>query len=84
MPFSLKNASQIFQRKMDSIFKDLNHCCLVYIDDIFVFFKAIEQHKDDILAVTQRCINRSIILGKKKCIYAEQKIKFLGLEIKVG
>ena len=69
---------------MDNIFKDLNHCCLVYIDDILVFSKTIEQHKDDVLAVTQRCIDHGIILGKNKWIYAEQEIEFLGLEIKAG
>ena len=84
MPFGLKNAPQIFQRRMDNIFKDLNHCCLVYIDDILVFSKTIEQHKDDVLAVTKRCIDHGIILGKSKCIYAEQEIEFLGLEIKSG
>ena len=68
---------------MDNIFKDLNHYCLVYIDDILIFSKTIEQYKDNVLAVTQRCINHSIILGKNKCIYAEQEIDFLGLEIKV-
>ena len=67
---------------MDNIFKDLNHCCLVYIDNSLVFSKTIEQHKDDVLAVTQRCIDHGIILGKNKCIYAEQEIEFLGLEIK--
>ena len=70
--FGLKNAPQIFQRRKDNIFKDLNHCCLVHIDDIFVFSKTIEQHKDDDLASTQRCINHGIILGKNKCIYAKQ------------
>jgi len=54
IPFGLKNAPQIFQRRMDSIFKDLNHYCLVYIVDIFVFSKTIEQHKNDVSAVTQR------------------------------
>jgi len=43
MPFSLKNTPQILQRRMDNIFKDLNHYCLIYIDDIFVFSKTIEQ-----------------------------------------
>jgi len=71
MPFGLKNAPQIFQRRMDNIFKDLNHCCLVYIDDILVFSKTIEQHKDDVSAVSQRCINHGIVLDKNKCIYAE-------------
>jgi len=60
-----------------------NHYCVVYIDDILVFSKTIEQHKYDVLAVTQRCIDRWIILGKNKCIYAEQEIEFLCLEIKV-
>ena len=39
MPFGLKNAPQIFQRRIDSVFKDLNHCCLAYIDDIIIFLK---------------------------------------------
>jgi len=30
MPFDIKNAPKIFQRRMDNIFKDLNHWCLVY------------------------------------------------------
>ena len=42
MPFGFKNAPQIFQRRMDNVFKDFNHCCLVYIDDILVLFKTIE------------------------------------------
>ena len=71
MPFGLKNAPQIFQKRMNNIFKDLTHCYLVYINDILVFSKNIEQHKDEVLATTQRCIDHGIILGKNKCIYAE-------------
>jgi len=41
MPFGLKNAPQIFQRRMDNIFKDINYYCLVHINDIFVFSKTI-------------------------------------------
>jgi len=69
---------------MDNIFKDLNHCSFVYINDILVFTKTIKRHKDDVLAVTQRCTDHGIILGKNKCIYAKQEIEFLGLEIKAG
>jgi len=68
---------------MDNIFKDLNHCCLSYIDDILVFSKTIEQRKNDILVVTQRCINH-VSLVRNKCMYAKQEIEFLGLEIEVG
>ena len=65
---------------MANIIKDFNYCCLVCIDDIFTFPKTVEQHKDNILTITQRSINYSIILGKNKYIYAEEEIKFLGAE----
>jgi len=85
MPFGLQNALQIFQRGVDNIFKDFNNYFLVYIDDdIFVLSKTIERYKNDVLPITQRCIDYGIILGKKKCIYAEKEIKLLGLEIKAG
>jgi len=42
MPFGLKNVPQIFQKRMNDIFKDLNYCYLAYVDDIFVFSKTIE------------------------------------------
>ena len=84
MPFGLKNAPQIFQRRMDKIFKDLKHCCLVYIDDILIFSKTLEQHMHDLKAITQECINHGIVLGQTKCIYAVPEIEFLGLKIKAG
>ena len=39
MPFGLKTAPSIFQRKMDNIFKNYYSFVLVYIDDILVFSK---------------------------------------------
>ena len=84
MSFGVKNVPHILQRRMGNIFNDLNQYCLVYIDDIFIFSKTIEQHKDDILAITQQCISHGIVLDKNKCIYAEQEIQFLYLEIKAG
>jgi len=61
----------MFQRRMNKIFKDLHHCCLVYIGDILIFSKTIEQHKNDVIAVIERCIYHGIVLGKNKCIYIE-------------
>ena len=39
MPFGLKNAASIFQRKMDTIFRDNDSFVVVYIEDILVFNK---------------------------------------------
>ena len=69
---------------MDNVFNDLNHCYLVYIDDILVFSKTIEHHKGDVLVVTKRWIDHGSIFGKNKCTFAEQEIEFFSLEIKVG
>ena len=44
MPFGLKNAPQIFQRKMDEEFIDCKDFTCVYIDDILVFSKNKEEH----------------------------------------
>jgi len=44
----------------------------------------MHKRKDDVLAITQRCIDHGIILGKNNWIYAKQEIKFLDLEKKVG
>ena len=32
--------------------------------------------------VTEKCIDYSLALGENKCIYTQQEIEFLGLEIK--
>lgn len=42
---------------MDNILKDLNHHCLVEIDDILIFSETIEQFKVDVVPVTQRCVD---------------------------
>ena len=39
MPFGLKNAPSVFQKKMDNIFRDNDSFVTIYIDDILVFSK---------------------------------------------
>ena len=39
MPFGLKNAPSLFQRKMDNIFRDNDSFVAVYIDNILVLAK---------------------------------------------
>ncbi|KAJ0017762.1 hypothetical protein Pint_11934 [Pistacia integerrima] len=42
LPFGLKQAPSIFQRKMDKVFGDLSNFCVVYIDDVTVFSKTMK------------------------------------------
>lgn len=39
MPFDLKNAQSEFQRIMNNIFNAYSKFCIVYIDDVLIFFQ---------------------------------------------
>ena len=45
MPFGLSTAPATFQRMMNNIFFDLlDHGVLVYLDNILIYSKTIEEH----------------------------------------
>ena len=54
MPFRLNIVPQDFQRWMDKIFKDLKDFCVVYMDDILVFSKKMEEHKKHLKVFCQK------------------------------
>ena len=66
MPFSLKNAPSIFQRKMDNIFRDNDSFVAVYIDDILVFSKNKKKHIGHLQIVLKKFEEHGIIISKSK------------------
>jgi hypothetical protein len=49
MPFGLINAPAIFQHLMNDIFCEfLNNLVLCYLDDILIFSKNLEEHKQHV------------------------------------
>jgi hypothetical protein len=44
MPFDLKNALSEFQNIMNDILSPLSKYSIVYIDDVLIFSKSIEEH----------------------------------------
>ena len=80
LPFGLKNAPQIFQRKMDNIFRDYDFIH-VYVDDMLISSPTKEQLLDHLNTFINLCQTHGIGLSKKKSIIGEQKIDFLGLLI---
>ncbi|AXS67831.1 ORF3 [Dioscorea nummularia-associated virus] len=84
MPFGLKNAPSVFQRKMDNIFKKYSEFVCVYIDDILIFSESIQQHVQHLLQFFQVCKEEGLILSKTKLKIGVANIEFLGLEIGEG
>ena len=84
MPFGLKNAPAVFQRKMDNIFRDLKKFVVVYIDDILVFSKDYNTHLEHLQLVFKKFVDHGLIVSKKNIELAKPEINFLGTIIGNG
>ena len=83
MPFGLTNAPAVFQRLMQTVLKGLNpidgaHFVSVYIDDILIFSKSMEEHVHHISAVLDRLQNAGLKLKLSKCHFVCQEVEYLG------
>ena len=79
LPFGLCNAPGTFQRAMERCLGDLNHkICVVYLDDIIIFSRTIDEHKDRLRQVLDRLTSHGFKLKPSKCKLLQTKIKYLG------
>ncbi|KAK4382669.1 Enzymatic polyprotein [Sesamum angolense] len=81
LPMGLANAPQIFQEKMDSLFKDYFEFMFVYIDDILIASKNMKKHIKHLEIFFDACYKEGLILSEKKATIAVNKIEFLGILI---
>ncbi|KAL0421060.1 UNVERIFIED_CONTAM: putative enzymatic polyprotein [Sesamum latifolium] len=81
MPMGLANAPQIFQRKMDDLFKDYFEFMFVYIDDILIASKNMKDHIKHLEIFFDACHREGLVLSEKKATIAVNKIEFLGILI---
>lgn len=77
MPFGLCNAPATFQRLVDVVLAGLLwDICLVYMDDIIVFGKTLEEHFDNIERVFAAVVAAGITLQPSKCKFCQTKLPF--------
>ncbi|KAL2228603.1 UNVERIFIED_CONTAM: Enzymatic polyprotein [Sesamum indicum] len=81
LPMGLANAPQIFQRKMDNLFKDYFEFMFVYIDDILIASKNMKEHIRHLEIFSDACYREGLVLSEKKATIAVNKIEFLGILI---
>ena len=80
LPFGLKNASAEFNRTMQQILGDLKFV-QIYIDDITIYSKNIEEHIEHIKVVLNRIKEAGLKLNGQKCVWFAEQIYLLGFKI---
>ena len=79
MPFGLCNAPSTFQRLMDVALSGLHlEVCLVYLDDIIIFSKSVDEHLERLVRVLDRLRSAKLKLKPEKCSLFQKSISFLG------
>ncbi|GBG73664.1 hypothetical protein CBR_g17007 [Chara braunii] len=79
MLFGLTNAPATFQRAMNDIFRDiLEQHILVYLDDILVYSRTLEEHLRHLHDVLDRLRRHGFYAKLSKCRFAQHKVDFLG------
>jgi len=79
LPMGLTNAPATFQHLMHHTFREmLDRCVLVFLDDIVVYSRTLEDHERDVRAVLQRLRERGLYAKQSKCELFQHEIEFLG------
>ena len=79
MPFGLCNAPATFERLMENIMRGLQwESLLVYLDDLIVFGKTIDEEIERLRVVFQRLRQANLKLKPKKCVLFQRKVLYLG------
>jgi len=85
VPFGLTGAPGAFCRYVDNALRDVMwKCCLVYVDDIVVWSKSVEEHKKDLETVFTRLHAAGLKLKLSKCEFFMDEITYLGFLIRDG
>lgn len=84
MPFGLKNAPSEFQNIMNDIFTPYTTFIIVYIDDVLVFSKTIDQHFKHLQIFLQVIEKNGLAVSASKMLLFQTKTRFLGHDIYQG
>ena len=81
MPFGLANAPSTFQRMMDRVLAGLLYKnCFIFIDDVCVFSRTLDDHLDHLDAVLSRLDSNDLKIKLSKCFFFQSQIDYLGME----
>ena len=85
LPMGLCNAPGTFMQLMNETFKEwLNKGVVVFLDDIIVYSKTLEEHQRLIRAVLTRLREQRLFAKRSKCSLFQREVEFLGHHIGQG
>jgi hypothetical protein len=81
MFFGLTNSPATFQTMMDGIFKELitEGVVVVYLDDILIFIKPLEEHREVVCKVIALLQLHNLSLKPEKCEFEKTSVEYLGV-----
>jgi len=79
MPFGLVNAPATFQSMMNTIVQEfLDHGVVVYLDDILIYSKTMEEHEATVKQVLASLDRHDLAISFKKYVFHVDTVEFLG------
>lgn len=84
MPFGLTNARAVFEALIKDVLRDLlNLFIFVYLDNIYIFSRSLEEHKGHVGRVLQRLLDNHLYVKPEKCEFHVTQAQFIGLIITI-
>jgi hypothetical protein len=79
MPFGLTNARSTFQALRNDVFRDyVGKFMLVYLDDVLIFSRSAEEHKEHAELVLKHMWDKKLFTKLSKCEFNKPSVTFLG------
>lgn len=79
MPFGLVKAPAVFQALINDVLREmLNQFVFVYLDDILIFSKDLQEHVQHVRLVLQQLLRNHLFIKLEKSEFRVQEVSFLG------
>lgn len=79
LSFGLRNAPSSFTRILTDIIRPaIGRCATIYLDDILIWSKTFDSHKDNIKEIFSLLLKNGLRVNLEKCEFCKEVIKYLG------
>lgn len=84
MPFGLKNTPSEFQNIMNNIFNEYSHISIIYVDDVLIFSKDIDQYFKYLQTFLKIVKQNGLVVSAKKIKLFQTSIRFISHDLYQG